>query len=88
MTEELLLNITHAHDMITTNEILDCIILFIDHTDHHIDTILVLDRDHVLIQETIILQDKSLHLDLLQDQEILDILDPARTLIQGTKVIQ
>ena len=48
MTEVLPLNITHVHDMIITNEILDCVVLLIDHTDHLIDAILVLDTDHVL----------------------------------------
>ena len=74
--------------MISINEILDPIGFLIDHTDQLTDAILVLETDHVLIQETTILQDTLLHSDLLQDQEILDILGPALTLIQETKLIQ
>ena len=88
MTEALLLNFIHVLDVITINEILDLIVLTIDHTDHLTDAILVLDTDHVLIQQTTILQDILLHSDLLQDQEILDVLDPALIPKQETKLIQ
>ena len=57
--------------MLTINETLDLFVLLIDHTDHLIDVILVQYTDHVLIQETTILQNILLHLDLLQDQETL-----------------
>ena len=84
MTDALLLKIIHVPDMITINEILDPIVLILDHTYHLTDAILDLDLDPVLIQETTILQDTLLRSDLLQDQDILDILDPAPT--QETKV--
>ena len=87
MTEVLLLNITLVHDMILINETLDRIVLRIDHTDHLTDAILVLDTDHVLIQEITLLPDVFLHLDLRQNQEILQIPSPALTLTQETKLI-
>ena len=87
MTEALLLRIIHVPDMITVNEILDPIVLLLDHTDTF-SPILVLDTDHVLIQDITILQDILLHSGLLQNQEIRDIPDPAPNLIQGTKLIQ
>ena len=74
--------------MIIINETLDRIVRLIDQRDNLTDAILVLDTDHALIQELTILHDILLHLDLLQDQEILGILDPALTLTQETKVIQ
>ena len=61
------------------------------HTDLHIDllidTILVLATDHVPTQETITLLDIQIHIDHLQDQEILNTLDLAHTQILGTKLI-
>ena len=69
MTEDLLLKIIQVPDMITINKVLDPIVLFINHTDHLTDVILVQERIHVLIQEATILQNILLHLHLLQDQE-------------------
>ena len=74
MTKALLLKIIHVLDMITIDEILHPIVLFIEHTDHLTDAILVLGIDHALIPETTILQNILFKLDHLQDQEILDIL--------------
>ena len=88
MTEALLLKIIHVPNMITINEILDPIVLLINHTDHLKDVILVQDTDHVLFQETTIFKNILSHLDLLQDQTILDILDPVLTLIQEITLIQ
>ena len=85
---EALLKVMHVPDMLTINETLDPIVLLIDHTDHPTDVILVQDTDHFLIQETTILQNILLHLHLLQDQEILDILDPLLTLIREITLIQ
>ena len=87
-TEVLLLNITVVHDMIMIKETLDGIVLLIDHTDHLTDASLDRDTDHIPIQEITILQDIFLHLDLLQDQKILDFLDPAFTLAPETILIQ
>ena len=87
LTEVLLLKIIHVFDMITVDEILHPIVLLIEHTDHLTDAVLVLDIDHVLIPETKFLQNILLHKDLLQDQEILDILKPALTLIQEKTLI-
>ena len=76
------------HDMIITNEIHDLIVLHTDLLiDPHIDTHLVHDIDHVLIQETTIFLNIQIHTDHLQDQEILDILDLVHTLTLGTKSI-
>ena len=86
--EVLLLNIILVHVMIIINETLDRIVRLIDHRDHIMHAILDLDTNHALIQELTILHDILLHLDLLQDQEILGILDPALTLTQETKLIQ
>ena len=74
--------------MITVDEILHPIVLLIEHTDHLTDAVLVLDIDHVFIPATKILQNILLHIDPLQDQEILDILNPALTLIQEKTLIQ
>ena len=58
VTKVLPLHNTLDHDMTTTNEIQDLIVLPTDlHIDPHIDTHLVLDTDHVLIQETKIFLD-------------------------------
>ena len=80
MTEALLFTIIHVPDGITINETLDSIVLLFDQTDHLTDVILVIETDHVLIPKTMILQNIILHLDLLQDQEFLDILDFALSL--------
>ena len=88
MTEDLLLKIIQFPDMITINKVLDPIVLFINHTDHLTDVILVQERNHVRIQEATILQNILLHLHLLQDQESLDILDQVLTLIQEITLIQ
>ena len=88
MTEALLLKIIHFPDMITNNEILDPIVHLIYHTDHLTDVTLVQDTCHVLIKETTFLKNILLHLDLLQEQEILDTLDPALSLIQEITLIQ
>ena len=84
MIKVLLLIITHIHDMIKINEIVDRIVLLVDHTDPLTDATLILDTDYVLIQKTTILQDILIHLDILQDQKIPSILDPALTLLQET----
>ena len=88
MTEALLLKNIKVLDITTINKILDPIVLHIDHTNHLTDGILVLNTDHVLIQKTTILQNILLYLHLLQDQEILNILGPALTLIQEITSIQ
>ena len=79
-TKVLLLHNTLYHDMILINAIHD---LIAHHTDlltnRLIDTIPVLDIDHVPIQETIILQNIQIHTDHLSDQETLDFLDPVHT---------
>ena len=80
MTKVLLLHNTLDHDMKLTNVTPG---LTAPHTDLridlHIDTILVLDIDHVPIQETINLQNTQIHTDHLLDQEILDFLDLVHT---------
>ena len=80
MTKVLLLHNTLDHDMILINAIHA---LTAHHTDllidRLIDTTLVLDIDHVLIQETIILRNIQIHIDHLPDQEILDFLDPVHS---------
>ena len=75
--------------MITINKTQDLIVLRTDLLiDLLIDTTLVLDIDHAHIQETIIvLQNIQLHTDHLQDQEILDFLDPVHTQILEIKSI-
>ena len=89
MTKVLLLHNTLDHDMILTNAIHGLTAL---HTylriDLRIDTTLVQDIDHALIQETIILQNAQIHTDHLQHQEILDFLDPVHTPILKTKSIR
>ena len=61
------------------------------HTDVHrgllIDTTLVLDIDHTLIQKKTTFQNIQIHTDHLLDQEILDTLDPVHTPILETKSI-
>ena len=84
MIKVLLLIITHIHDMIKINEIVDRIVLLVDHTDPLTDATLILDTDYVLIQKTTILQDILIHSDILQDQKIPSILDPALTILQET----
>ena len=88
MTEVILLKITLVHVMIIMNETLGCFVLLIEHTDHLTDAISILDAGPVLIQGLTILHDSFLHSDLLQDQEILGILDPALALTQERKSIQ
>ena len=74
--------------MTTSNEIHDLIVLHTDlPIDPHIDTHLVLDTDHVLIQEITIFLNIQIHTDHLQDQEIPDILDLVPTPTLGTKSI-
>ena len=88
MREILILNIKLVHGMMFINETLDRIILLTVHTGHLRDAILVLDIDPVLIQAVKIAHAILLHLDLLQDQELLDIPDTALALTQETKSIQ
>ena len=88
MTKVLLLHTTLDHDMIHTKVIPGPTVLHTDlHTDPHIDTTLVLDTDHAPIPETTNSQNIQIHTDHLQDQEILDFLDLARTPIPKTKLI-
>ena len=88
MTKVLLLHTTLDHDMIHTNVIPGPTVLRTDlHTDPHIDTTLVLDTDHAPIPETTNSQNIQIHTDHLQDQETLDFLDLAHTLIPKTKLI-
>ena len=90
MAKVLLLHNTLDHDMTTINEIHDPIALLTDLvTDPLTDMTLVIDIDHVHIQEiTTVLQDTHLHKDHLHDQEILDILDHVHIQIQGINLIQ
>ena len=89
MTKAVLLKlIMHVPNIITINESQDLIVLLIDHTDHLRDVIPNLDTDHVRIRVTTYSQNILLHLDLVQEQEILDILDLAFTLLQETTLIQ
>ena len=87
MTEEVFLKMTHVIDLITTNKNLDPIVPLIEHTDHFSDVILVLDIDPILFPETTFSQTVLFHIDLLQDQEILDFLDPPLTLLQEITLI-
>ena len=89
----LLLHITLDHDIIHTNVIPGPTVLLTDlHTDHHIDTTLVLDTDHAPIPDPQTdpppnSQNIQIHTDHLQDQETLDFLDLAHTPILETKLI-
>ena len=76
--------------MITTEEILAHTVSPIDLlADLYIDMTLVIDIDHVPIQEiTTILQDIHLPIDHLQDHEILDILVHVQFQIQELELIQ
>ena len=88
MTKVLLLHNILDHDMILTNVIPDLIALHRDpRIDLLIDIILARDTDHVLIQETILLQNTQIHIDHLLDQEILDFLDLVHTPVPETKLI-
>ena len=88
MTKVLLLHNTLDHDMILTNVILGLTALHTDlRTNLLIDTTLVLDIDHALIQETLILQNIQIHKDHFLNQEILDFLDPVHTPILEIKSI-
>ena len=79
MRKILLLHNTLDQGMTTINETRDLIALFIDRpTNYLIDVILVTDSDHGHTQETTIIQRYThLHLNHLQDLEILDFLDLA-----------
>ena len=90
MIKILLLHNTLDHDMITTKEIPDpTVFLIYLLTDLPIDIPLVIDLDHVLIQEiTTILHGIHLPIDHLLNHEILDILDHVHTQIQETNSIQ
>ena len=91
MNEALLFKIIHVLDMITIDEILDPIVILIEQTDHLTDVIHVLDIvdiDHVLIQATTILQNTFLHINILQDQAVPDILETALILTQELTSIQ
>ena len=76
--------------MTNINEIHDPVALLKDlPTDPLVDMTLVVDIDHVHIQEiTTILQDTHLRRDHLQDQEILDTLDHVHISIQEINLIQ
>ena len=88
MIKVLLNHTTLDHDMIHTNVTLGPTVLPTDlHTDHLIDTTLVLDIDHVPIPETTNSQNIQILTDHLQDQETLDFLDLAHTPIPETKLI-
>ena len=88
MTEVLLLHNTLGRDMTLTSAIHGLTVLHTDfHIDLLIDTTLVLDIDHALIQEKTTFQNVQLHSDHLLDQEILDILDPVHTPILEIKLI-
>ena len=77
MIKVLLRHNTLDHDMILMNAIHALTALHTDLLiDRLIDTTLVLDKDHVSIQETIFLRKIQIHTDHLPDQEILDFLDP------------
>ena len=74
--------------MILTNAIHGLTVLHTDlHIDLLIDTTLVLDIDHALIQKNTTFQNIQIHTDHLLDQEILDTLDPVHTPILETKSI-
>ena len=90
MTRVLLLHNTQDQDMIIIKEVRDPIALLTDLlTDPLIDMTLVIDIDHIPIQEiTTILQDTHLPPDHLPDQEILDILDHVHIQIQEKNSIQ
>ena len=90
MTKILFLHNSLDHDMITINETQDLIVLRTDLLiDLLTDTILVLDIDHAHIRETIIiLQNIQLHTSHLQDQDILDLLDPDHTQILEIKLLR
>ena len=80
-TKVLLLHNTLDHDMILIIAIHAPIVLHTDlRIDPLIDTILALDIDHDLIQETIIFTNIQIPTDHLLDQDILDFLDPPFTL--------
>ena len=90
MTKILLLHNTLDHDMITTKEILVHTVPPIDLlTDLPIDMTLVIDIDHVPIQEiTRTSQDIHPPIDHLQNHEIFDILDHVHIQIQEINLRQ
>ena len=86
MTKVPLLHTTLDQDMIHTKVILDLTVLLTDLLiDPHIDKTLVLDTDHAHIQEITNSPNTQIHIDHLQDQETLDFLDLAHTLILELK---
>ena len=88
MTKVLLLHTTLDQDLIHINVILGLTVLLIDLLiDPHIDKTLVLDTDHAPIQEITNSPSTQIHIDHLQDQEILDFLDLAHTQIPEIKSI-
>ena len=88
MTKVLLLHNTLGHDMTLTSAIHGLTVLHTDlHIDFLIDTTLVLDIDHALIQEKTTSQNIQFRTDRPLDQGILDILDPAHTPILEKKSI-
>ena len=85
-TKVLLLHNTLDHDMVLINAIHAPIVPPTDlRIDPLIDTILALDIDHDLIQETIFFTNIQIPTDHLLDQEILDFLDPVHTPILETR---
>ena len=87
-TKVLILHSTLDLDMILINAVHGLTALHTDLLiDLLIDTTLVLGLDHAPIEETIISQDIQSHTDHLQDQEILDFLDPVHTSILEIKSI-
>ena len=89
MTKILPLHNTLDHDMMIIIETQDLVVPFTDILiDLLTDTTLVLDIDHVHIEETVmILQNLYLHIHHLQDQEIQDFLDPVHTQVLEIKSI-
>ena len=89
VTKILLLHNILDHYMITTKEILDPTVLLTDLlTNLPIYITLVIDIDHVLLQEITILQDIQFPIDHLLDHEILVILDLVHIQTQETNLIQ
>ena len=90
MTKILHLHNTLDHDMTIINEIHDPIAHLTDlATDPLVGMTLVIDIDHVHIQEIVtILQDTHRLIDHLQDQEILDSLDHVHIQVREINVIQ
>ena len=88
MTEILLLHTTLDHVMIIIKEILAHTVRYTGlPIDHHSHVIHVLDTNPALTPEEITSKNTLLHIDLLQDLEIPDILDLVHTLIHEIKSI-